>query len=491
MNNKNENDVIVNSQLPQPKPAKKRALALDALRGFAILTMILSGVVPWSSLPGWMYHAQTPPPTRVFNPNIPGITWVDLVFPFFLFSMGAAIPIAISNRLKRGENYLKILFYIFERGFLLVVFAIFRQHVVTLSIRENPTILTHIEALLAFVILFGMYMRFPDGWNKNLKVVLRLSGWVGMIILLYVVRMPDGSGFKINRSDIIIMVLANMAVFGSLIWLISQKSILLRLTFFGIYLAIRLSSAAEGDSWVKWIYNFPSNNYGIYSMGFLKYLFIIIPGSIIGDTLLNWINNSGKTNEKDTNWSKKRLWGISVLMILFIIVELIGLYARLIWQTTFISFIMCLLGWYLMSKPTTETEKFLKNIYMWGVYWLVLGLFFEPFEGGIKKDPSTMSYYFVTTGLAIFLMIAFTIIIDIFNIKRGLNFLIENGQNPMIAYVGYSNCICPLLMLTMLNSVIEPILSTPWLGFVYAVIKTSLLAVLVSFFTKRKIFWRT
>ena len=71
---------------------QKRAFALDALRGFAILTMALSGYIPWGVLPSWMYHAQVPPPAHKFNPTIPGITWVDLVFPFFLFAMGAAIP---------------------------------------------------------------------------------------------------------------------------------------------------------------------------------------------------------------------------------------------------------------------------------------------------------------------------------------------------------------------------------------------------------------
>jgi predicted acyltransferase len=38
-----------------------------------------------------------PPPDHKFNPAIPGITWVDLVFPFFLFSMGVAIPLALRN----------------------------------------------------------------------------------------------------------------------------------------------------------------------------------------------------------------------------------------------------------------------------------------------------------------------------------------------------------------------------------------------------------
>ena len=40
-----------------------RALGLDALRGFAILTMFLSGLIPFGVLPDWMYHAQVPPPS--------------------------------------------------------------------------------------------------------------------------------------------------------------------------------------------------------------------------------------------------------------------------------------------------------------------------------------------------------------------------------------------------------------------------------------------
>ena len=69
-----------------------RAYALDALRGYAIITMVLSATIVTQVLPGWMSHAQTPPPDHIFNPSLPGITWVDLVFPFFLFAMGAAFP---------------------------------------------------------------------------------------------------------------------------------------------------------------------------------------------------------------------------------------------------------------------------------------------------------------------------------------------------------------------------------------------------------------
>ncbi|MGB9692553.1 MAG: DUF5009 domain-containing protein, partial [Candidatus Sumerlaeaceae bacterium] len=49
-----------------------RFAALDALRGFAILTMVLSGTIPEGILPSWMYHCQVPPPDHKFNPSIPG-----------------------------------------------------------------------------------------------------------------------------------------------------------------------------------------------------------------------------------------------------------------------------------------------------------------------------------------------------------------------------------------------------------------------------------
>ena len=87
----------------------KRAFSLDALRGYAIITMVLSGTIASGVLPGWMYHAQVGPRSNfAFDPSFYGITWVDLVFPFFLFAMGAAFPFSIGNKLEKGESKLSI-----------------------------------------------------------------------------------------------------------------------------------------------------------------------------------------------------------------------------------------------------------------------------------------------------------------------------------------------------------------------------------------------
>ena len=104
----------------------KRAFSLDALRGYAIITMVLSGTIASGVLPGWMYHAQVGPRSNfAFDPSFYGITWVDLVFPFFLFAMGAAFPFSIGNKLEKGESKLRIAWDCLLRGFRLTFFAIF------------------------------------------------------------------------------------------------------------------------------------------------------------------------------------------------------------------------------------------------------------------------------------------------------------------------------------------------------------------------------
>ena len=105
---------------------EKRAYAVDLLRGLAIVGMVLSGQILWhAELPAWLFHAQVPPPSFRFDPSVPGITWVDLVFPFFLFSMGAAFPLALRKRLEqRGESVALILTVVVRRWALLALFAV-------------------------------------------------------------------------------------------------------------------------------------------------------------------------------------------------------------------------------------------------------------------------------------------------------------------------------------------------------------------------------
>jgi predicted acyltransferase len=220
-----------------------------------------------------------------------------------------------------------------------------------------------------------------------------------------------------------------------------------------------------------------------------------VPGTIAGDLLMNWLREDQTGAERASNhqqhWAPLRFTTIAMLMVCATIVLVTGLKARWLVSTTLVAFALCAFGWWLMSQPTSSTERLFRALFAWAIYWLILGLCFEPYEGGIKKDRATMSYYFVTTGCALCLLIAFSILIDVFRRKHWTQLLIDNGQNPMLAYAGINNLVLPVLALSGVDKLLSGLVSTPWLGFMRGAIITLLLALSVSVFTKRGVFWRT
>jgi predicted acyltransferase len=126
-----------------------------------------------------------------------------------------------------------------------------------------------------------------------------------------------------------------------------------------------------------------------------------------------------------------------------------------------------------------------------GVYLLLLGLTFEAWEGGIKKDPSTYSYYFVTTGLAFFMLIGLYGLQELRQTKFIIEYLSLNGRNPMVAYVAGSLLLLPLLNLTGGIRVLESMNTDPWTGFLRGVLFTGIVSLITIYFTQKKWFWKT
>jgi predicted acyltransferase len=483
-------DTVKNEKIFAVAPVSKRADALDALRGLAVLAMVLSGTIARKTLPAWMYHAQLPPPAHAFNHKLAGLTWVDLVFPFFLFAMGAAIPLALSRRIAKGWDLKKVILSILQRGFLLVSFAIFLQHIrPTIINPDAPIPQKWWMGLFGFLILFLMYVRWPSKWSVWRRTSLTLAAWSAGIGFVSNIQYPNGIGILLSRSDIILIVLANMAVFGSIIWLFTRSNMWLRVGILGLVFAMRLASSTDG--WIKLIW-FYSPEPAIFQFDYWKYLFIIIPGTIVGDLLCRWIQYYSPEEARNANWKSPRYFGIMILMFAINLVLLVGFQARWVWQTTLVTLVLGFCGLVLLSNPGNITENLLNRLYKWGFYWLVLGLLFEPYEGGIKKDSATISYFFVTTGMAILMLIGLTIIIDVFHKKWWLQLFIDNGLNPMIGYAGFANIVWPILALTGWEPMIIEMTSTnPLLGFLRGFGYTAIVALIVVMFTRLKLFLRT
>ena len=465
----------------------KRAYSLDALRGYAILTMVLSATVAGGILPGWMYHAQTPPPTHEFNPAVPGLTWVDLVFPFFLFAMGAAFPFSIKKRRERGESNVRLVADAVLRGVQLAFFAIFIQHFYPYMLSNPQDVRSWLLAILCFAVLFPMFMRLPwKGLPQWVHIGVKVGAYAAAVVMLATVDFASGP-FSLYTSNVIILLLANMAVFGSVVYIFTMDNWLARIAVMAVLLGITLSAGADG-SWTATLFDYTPFPW-LYKFDYLKYLFIVLSGSMAGDYLLRWMRMPEAGGQDDPG--KWRAVACLLLAVALIVSNLVCLYARWLAANLVISIVLTAAMYFVLRRHTGAAWLWFK-LGCLGAGLLLIGLCFEPYQGGIKKDYATISYFFVTSGLASMALVAFHVVCDYFKCRRGTAFLVMSGQNPMVAYVAGDLLVMPLMNLC---GVLAPLLAfmhtNVWLGFLQGVLLTALSLLVTMFFTRIKWYWRT
>ena len=463
---------------------KERYLNLDALRGYAIFTMILSGSIAYSpSMPSWMFHAQVPPPDHQFNPNLPGITWVDLVFPFFIFCMGAAIPIAL-KKFTQNNDHKSLVLTAFRRFLLLTFFALFLEHFKANHILAVPTKSTYMLSLGSYLLLFFAFSKLGSIFNKRVESIVNLSAIGIGIVCLFVLPLNNAEGFKITTSDIIIIVLANMALFGTLIWWVTRNNILLRIGILPFVMAIFLGSKISG-SWNEYIYSLTPSS-AIYKFYFLKYLFILIPGTIAGDWLLKFKDIDPLEVKKDSVFKI-----VGLILFITIISNVFFLFTRQLTINLISTIILLMIAKSYMHKLSISNKALIEKFFYAGAFSLFLGLSFEAYEGGIKKDFSTYSYYFVTVGLAFYGFIILSIIQGTGIGKRVHQFLVLAGQNPMMAYVTGSLFLIPIMNLTGIISYWDNMNSSFLLGFLKGFLFTLAACGFTIPFTKKGMTWKS
>ena len=460
----------------------KRDQSLDALRGFAILAMVLSSAIAFGGvLPAWMYHAQLPPPKHQFIPTLPGITWVDLVFPFFLFSMGAAIPLSLAKLEKEGASFTRVLWIAARRFLLLTFFALFTVHMRANMIAATPAATDHLISILGFVLLCLQFYEYKGERYKTLFAALKVLAFATAVFLLYTLSFK-GQGFSLTRIDIIILVLGNMAFFGTLIWWATRKNPVLRLALLPFVMAVFLGAKEKG-SWNEAFFNYSPLPW-LYKFYYLKYLFIILPGTLAGEWLLTAMR------EEKGKETKSGLLLAGLLSFGIILVNVCFLFSRALVLNLGLTVLLTLCLYFLLKRAAPQNSS-LRKFFSAGTYLLLLGLFFEAFEGGIKKDVSTYSYYFVTAGLAFFMLILFY---SLQTIRAGdalVRYFGTNGRNPMVAYVTGNLLLIPLLHLTSGMALLNSLNVTALGGFLRGIIFTGIVSLVTVFFVKKKWFWKT
>src|SRR5437762_3140649 len=93
-------------------PAPSRLMSLDVFRGATIAAMMLvNNPGNWSAVYKPLLHAEWH-----------GWTFTDLIFPFFLWIVGVAIPLSTARRLEQGQSRTELLLHALRRA--LILFAI-------------------------------------------------------------------------------------------------------------------------------------------------------------------------------------------------------------------------------------------------------------------------------------------------------------------------------------------------------------------------------
>lgn len=472
---------------------KQRAYALDALRGYAIITMVLSATVVAGILPEWMYHAQTPPPTHAYQPEISGLTWVDLVFPFFLFAMGAALPFSIGSRLERGHKWWKVALDVVLRWLQLAFFAIFIQHFYPYVLSAPQDLRSWLLALAAFAVLFPMFMRFEKVpmWGR---VAIKVGAYALALTMLLTTTYADGRTFSPDFSNIIILILSNVALFAGVVYMATSVGCLrgrgrwVRLVLFALLALLVLGGDVEG-SWAGDILHY-SPLWWLLRMDYLRYLLILLPAMEAGEMLRESMSGAAEATEHNAKHNRlATVLGIAALVLIVATLGAVQNHRIALWAVALVATLTVM---YVVARRVGGSMGTLwRRLVLLAVVLLALGVMAEPLQGGIKKDPATLGYLFTTAGLAVVALVALSVAVDYFGHRKALAFLWQSGQNPMVAYVACDLVVYPLLNITGGVALLWPLYGLPWLGALHGVILTTVTVLITMLSTRLKWFWRT
>ena len=93
-----------------------RVVSIDIFRGLTMAVMIfVNALAEVHGLPWWTYHAHAQEDV---------MTYVDMVFPFFLFIVGMSLPLSIAHRLKRNPSLFALWVHVLVRVIGLVVLGL-------------------------------------------------------------------------------------------------------------------------------------------------------------------------------------------------------------------------------------------------------------------------------------------------------------------------------------------------------------------------------
>lgn len=149
-----------------------RLVSLDVFRGITIALMILVNNPGGEAVYGFLQHAD-------WN----GWTLADLVFPFFLFIVGVAIPYSFTNRIARGDSKKKLFLQVVRRTVILFALGLFLSAFpyFNLSTLRIMGVLQRIA--LCYFFSSAIFLAFNNRKQVSMAVFLPLFYWALMTLV--------------------------------------------------------------------------------------------------------------------------------------------------------------------------------------------------------------------------------------------------------------------------------------------------------------------
>lgn len=191
-----------------------RVLSIDVFRGIIIFTMVfvneLAGI---ADVPQWMKHLPA---------NVDGMTFVDLVFPAFLFIVGMSIPFAIQARANKGSSALEIFKHIALRSVGLIVIGVFMVNAESGYDAAAMGISIPLWTLLMFTYVLLIWSNYPKTLSPTIALGAKLIGVAGLLMLWWMYKGPDNTGMTTQWWGILGLIGWAYLLAGSLFLLTRQ-----------------------------------------------------------------------------------------------------------------------------------------------------------------------------------------------------------------------------------------------------------------------------
>ena len=236
------------------QPVSTRIVSIDVFRGLTMAMMIfVNDLSDVHGLSKWTYHMPA---------NVDAMTYVDMVFPAFLFLVGMSLPLAVRQRLRRDTSLPKLWLHVLLRVVGLVALGLVLANA-ELGDSARMHLNTNVWALLALVGAVLLWMVYERGVSRRTVLLSRGMGAMLLVGMYAIFRrqLPHGGEGWINFSYPEILGLIGLTYLGvCLLYIPLRRWMWMPLAGFAAMLVLNIACSAKWISISLPMYVWPWDN---------------------------------------------------------------------------------------------------------------------------------------------------------------------------------------------------------------------------------------